>query len=299
MTEPAPSPRVFYKYTSARVAKIVLATRCLRYSSPLLFNDPFDVTQELRLNFDERGLYAALSERVAWLMEQGDATLVRHPVFGPLLRLAMAAGPDVRRAMARELREQAGSPTPGQAAALKELKDKWRSLVPTFRILCLSELNDVTSMWHHYADNYQGVVLGFSAVEQVDDSVFQMARPVVYQEAPSIAEANAWVGCLLGEGETRWQHLFLEYLYVKTPAWSNEKEWRIPVTGRRPGDSELFGDYPFHPRELTAIYFGPKCSEQDREDVLKLLVHGLEHVEAYQMDLDTPRARLVPRPVER
>ena len=83
MTEPAPSPRVFYKYTSAWVAKIVLATRCLRYSSPLLFNDPFDVTQELRLNFDERGLYAALSERVAWLMEQGDATLVRHPSSAP------------------------------------------------------------------------------------------------------------------------------------------------------------------------------------------------------------------------
>jgi hypothetical protein len=31
------------------------ATRRLRWSSPLLFNDPFDVTQELRLNFDSTG----------------------------------------------------------------------------------------------------------------------------------------------------------------------------------------------------------------------------------------------------
>ena len=43
----------FYKYVTAKVAKIVLTTRKLRWSSPLLFNDPFDVTQDLRLNFDE------------------------------------------------------------------------------------------------------------------------------------------------------------------------------------------------------------------------------------------------------
>jgi hypothetical protein len=84
-----PSPRqVFYKYMTARVAKIVLATRRLRWSSPLLFNDPFDVTQELRLNFDEHGLNAALIERVASLMEHGDMSgPVKHPVFGPLFRL--------------------------------------------------------------------------------------------------------------------------------------------------------------------------------------------------------------------
>ena len=55
----------------------------------------------------------------------------------------------------------------------------------------------------------------------------------------------------------------------------------------------------FHPRELTGIYFGPKCAEQDREDLLKLLGHGLEHVKVYQMHFDTKQARLVARPLER
>jgi hypothetical protein len=54
---------------------------------------------------------------------------------------------------------------------------------------------------------------------------------------------------MLGAGEARWQDLFIEYLYVKTGAWSYEKEWRVPVPGRRPSDdNELFGDYGFHPR---------------------------------------------------
>ena len=37
-------------------------------------------------------------------------------------------------------------------------------MVPTFRILCLSELHDVTPMWQHYADAYRGVVLEFEAL---------------------------------------------------------------------------------------------------------------------------------------
>jgi hypothetical protein len=91
----------------------------------------------------------------------------------------------------------------------------------------------------------------------------------------------------------------MEYLYVKKREWSYEKEWRVPVPGRRRSDNELFGDYGFHARELTAIYFGPRCAEQDREDLLKLLAHGLDHVEAYQMDFDTQQARLVARTIER
>jgi Protein of unknown function (DUF2971) len=294
------APRqIFYKYTSARVAKIVLATRRLRYSSPLLFNDPFDVTQELRLDFDERELTAALDDRVASLIEHADPdSPIKHPYFGPLIRWAAGQAPEAGNRLVSELRQGVMEPTPGQVEALQSLKDMWKALVPTFRILCLSELNDVAPMWYHYADKYQGVVLEFSAVEDVD-SVFQLARPVVYQDAPAIAEAKAWVSCMLGEGEARWQDLFMEYLYVKTPAWSYEKEWRIPVPGRRPGDSELFGDYGFYARELRAIYFGPKCSEQDREDLLKLLAHGLDHVEAYQMDFDTRQARLVARPIAR
>ena len=57
--------RVFYKYMKANVAKIALNARKLRWSSPVLFNDPFDITQELRLNFDDAQLSAAMADRLA------------------------------------------------------------------------------------------------------------------------------------------------------------------------------------------------------------------------------------------
>ncbi len=64
--------RYFYKYVSANTAKIILSTRTLRWSSPVLFNDPFDVTQELRLNFDASELNLVLTELIASLIEKGD-----------------------------------------------------------------------------------------------------------------------------------------------------------------------------------------------------------------------------------
>jgi len=80
--------RFFYKYVSAAVAKTILATRRLRWSSPLLFNDPFDVTQELRLNFDEAELRAAFAEELAVLIDEADFTAApTHPALGVLLSI--------------------------------------------------------------------------------------------------------------------------------------------------------------------------------------------------------------------
>lgn len=232
----------FYKYVTAKVAKIVLATRKLRWSSPLLFNDPFDVTQELRLNFDEAELSAVLTDKVASLIEEGDfSNSVKHPAFALLLRVVRYASPDIRRVMARELRQNIGTPTSGQIQAFAALRDKWREMVPTFRVLCLSELNDVTPMWLHYADEYKGVVLEFSAIDELD-SAFLAARPVIYQDTPpAITDSHTWARCMLGQSESTYRDLFTEYQYVKTTPWSYEKEWRI-VSGARPGESGLFAD---------------------------------------------------------
>jgi hypothetical protein len=124
----------------------------------------------------------------------------------------MRLTPDERQRMANDIRE-GRDVTPGQSAALRELKDLWTALVPTFRILCLSEANDVMPMWAHYADDSRGVVLEFFALKEVD-SAFQVARPVVYRDAPSIASAEAWAKCFLREGDARYEDLFMEYLYV-------------------------------------------------------------------------------------
>jgi hypothetical protein len=285
-----PGRKFFYKYMTSKVARIVLARRKLRWSSPLLFNDPFDVTQELRLNFDEGQLNAALAERVALLIEQGDHSIsVRQPKLADLLRVADR--PDFWRTMASAFRKGIFPPISGQIQSFAAAKGKWSEMVPTFRILCLSELNDIIPMWLHYADEYRGVVLEFSAADELD-SVFLAARPVVYQDTPpAVADADTWASCILGQGGNTYRDILSEYLYVKTKSWSYEQEWRI-VSRARPDDNVLFGDYGFYLYDLTGIYFGPKCSDEDRSDLIALLAHGLQHVQAHQAFPDFQQAKL-------
>ena len=104
--------RFFYKYVSAAVAKTILVTRRLRSSSPLLFNDPFDVTQELRLNFDEAELSAVLAEELAVLIDEADFTAAPpHPALGVLLSILKSqSNPDVRRQIVEELRRESERP---------------------------------------------------------------------------------------------------------------------------------------------------------------------------------------------
>jgi len=287
----------FYKYVTAEVAKIILVTRKLRWSSPLLFNDPFDISQELRLNFDEEKLNKVFVDNLASIIEGGIMPCsVKDPRLAVMLEFVRNSPPEVRRALIHDLRQEFKAPKIGQIQALEEIKQTWRNTVPTFRVLCLSELNDVTPMWNHYSESYKGAVLEFEAIDKLD-SAFLVAHPVIYQDTPpAIADPEEWVQAILGQFDIK--NLFDKNLYVKTTDWSYEKEWRI-VSAAKPSESGLFADYEFHPHELTAIYFGPKCPSEQKTDMLKLLDYGLEHVRAYEAIADTQKAIFTFTPLSR
>jgi len=281
---------------SAKVAKIVFATRRLRWSSPLLFNDPFDVTQELRLDFTQQDLNAALAERCASILESGDASQVQHPLAALVLSAAIGLPAEARREMADEIRGMKLAGTPGQLQAMEMLKSTWKDMVSSFRIICFSEVNDATPMWLHYADKYMGVVLEFTAVEAVDSPLLE-ARPVIYQDSPpQIASMATWIDHMLHMPGTDFGNLFSELQYIKTTAWAYEKEWRV-VSHARAGESGLFSDYGFFESELSGIYFGPQCSLADRQDLLAMRIHGLEHVCAFAAEPSVLQARFEFRPV--
>lgn len=289
----------FYKYVTAHVAKTILTTRKLRWSSPILFNDPFDVNQELPLNFNEEEINEMVYEGLASFIEQGNfPETVSNPKLAILLNVAKRANPEARKNLAQKLRQAPKEVTSGQIESLAELKEKWRQMVPKMRILCLSELNDVTPMWQHYADEYTGVVLKFESVDETD-SAFLVARQVIYQDFPiEIADPQAWARSMLGQTESTLLDRIMEYQYIKATSWSYEQEWRI-VSSARQGETGQFANYGFHPRELAGIYFGTQCSTEDRDDMLSLLGHGLDHVSSYEAVEDRHQGKFVFRKMAR
>jgi hypothetical protein len=139
-------------------------------------------------------------------------------------------------------------------------------------------------MWNwvtHYADSYRGAVLQFEAVDELD-SVWLLARPVVYQAAPpAIADPRTWAHCMLRKDQRTYLDLFTEYQYTKTPDWAYEREWRI-ATFAFLEESGEFSYWAFNPRELVGVYLGPRCSEEDQTNILALLTEGHEHVRVFR-----------------
>lgn len=259
---------------------LILKNRTLRWSSPMRFNDPFDTTQELRLAFDPDVLNELLTEEWISLIKKGSAGSVSHPILAMLGHKLDNSSSEERDKFVNDLRGEPLPSTRGQIDAVEALREHWRNVVPGLRVLCLSESNDVTSMWLHYSDNYKGVVLEFEALDEIDSS-FLVARQVTYQDAPpAIANARTWVRCLLGQSQNKLMKLMKEYQYTKTNDWAYEREWRI-VTHARSDDTAQFADYDFHPRELTRVYFGPQCSDADKSAILAALSNGLEHVSCH------------------
>jgi hypothetical protein len=286
----------FYKYVAAETAKKILTTRKLRWSSPVLFNDPFDVTKDLRLNFDVAELNAALVEETADLIASaGPVGDTAHPGLKALMAVLSGMSQSKRQQIADNVRNDPFEKTARQMDALAQLRERWSVMVPKLRLLCMSEAPDVTPMWDRYADSYRGAVLQFEAIDELD-SVWLVARPVVYQsEPPAIADARTWARCILRKGHQTYNDLFTEYQYTKTPDWAYEREWRIASFS--PEESGQLSYRGFDPRELVGVYLGPRCLEQDQADILALLTDGLAHVATFRAQINVTAGKFTFEPI--
>ena len=289
----------FYKYMAAGTARIVLANRKLRWSSPVLFNDPFDIHPDT-LHFDGVELQRALMNEISSLLRNPENALVADPRLRHMLDHALQSTPEHRAAMAAVTNEyEPFVPDPANDSLL-ELKRVWGDMVPKkMRVLCLSEVKDLTAMWAHYAANATGVVLRFEAVDRLD-SPFLMARQVTYDDSPpAITRAREWARLMIRSPD--WQNdmsFFDDYEHTKTTEWESEREWRISSMKRR-GETGLYSDYCFKERELSAVYYGWKCANDDRAAIDSLLSHGLDHVKRFNTYPDPATRRYTFKEVPR
>lgn len=114
-----------YKYMSIETAKIVLSNCSVRFSSPTLFNDPF----EMNVGFLDFEVDSAFFKRI--LSEN-------HTAQECDAILKTFSTDDLRKAYEKTFMHQ-------QKQAL---------------VFCTSRSNANTLMWSHYADNHKGVCLG-------------------------------------------------------------------------------------------------------------------------------------------
>ena len=255
---------------SAATARAVLTNRTLRWSSPVLFNDPFDVPRELSYGLTPADIIEALSARMADLIENPPEDTSQLPPGVQLIVDTVKRGisPQLRAELLDGLTETAASHRPA-GESMESLRAMWRATIPDFRILCLTESPDHVAMWYHYADQYKGVVLEFACNDALD-SAWLMAQQVEYSSVkPDIYTAAGWANLLTLRQDLAVRKMLSSSTFTKSSDWSYEREWRI-TSVKRPTDTGPFTDYKFHPEELVGIYLGPMIEPEDGDTVVSL-----------------------------
>lgn len=272
MTSNAPGRRSFFKYAAPDAVLAILKNQTVRYSSPLIFNDPFDFQSGLHFEFDLDSLHGKVLERLSELAAAPGVPIIdKDDPWGKLILLVRQYFPthgfpnDRWRRESAELFAQLVSEI--RTTQGKYQQHWWNTLLPGLRVFCVSEERDNLLMWAHYAKDHTGAVIEFLSLPG-EDNPLSVSRPVKYVDSPPpfFTEAE-WIDDILSVKRFDHQELYRRYAYYKSKHWRYEKEWRVwyPLI---PAPKDRYEDLPIRQSEFASICIGCKAADPFAQDVI-------------------------------
>lgn len=273
----------FFKYCTAHAAKEIIKNRTVKWSSPIIFNDPFDIQTDFRFDFDVEELKEPLLKHIADLTFSNEEPTgdLNHQFFAAIMR-----GRKLRDRTSRgeflDFMKPAGEE--GEKAGqqlMAQIQAWWIQYRQKLRVYCVSEVNDDILMWAHYADCHAGVVIKHKCIIERDRAICA-AVPISYEnEIPIIANLEDYLKHITGQVELDYSNLFTKFSTTKSKHWSYEKEWRC-IGGDSKNDGSLFEFVNILPEEIEAIYFGCKISKEDQFDISSLITGDFSHIKLFK-----------------
>lgn len=262
-----------YKYSTIETARKILNNGTFRYSSPITFNDPFDIQTELHFPFDIEQLPEIILARMNELITddldvgvdpcdswgeiiiflrkkylQGDYTLSNLKEYViPLL--------DYLCNIIEQTRAQ--------------YNEEWEKDRKKVKIFCLSEKYQDILMWSHYANYHTGVCFKLKVMPDKENTICA-ARKVKYDtKPPTFFTAEDWVDSVLLNKKIDVGEIYIEYPLIKYNIWEYEAEWRVWAPFDQSQD-ENYLDMPIHKDEIESIYIGSKADLELSKEIIQL-----------------------------
>lgn len=237
-----------------------------KWSSPLLFNDPFD--NQFDLDFPDPTEESANQNLEQFLAVLTSPEPVRPNQFGPetatveYLRQIRQANPDFRYTE-DEIAYLKGGVLEGMENLknmASEANGEIRRIMSDTSIFCVSEQNDNILMWSHYAANHTGAVIKFLALAEVDSPLI-LAEPVCYSREIPRLNYDLMMDFERARTET------LKVLTLsKSDDWEYEKEWRVWATLR--DKTAAYDIISFAPEEVGEVCLGCKIGDDKKEKII-------------------------------
>ncbi len=281
------APDSLIKYASADIGEEILSTGTLRWSSPELFDEPWAIPLDPKLNFDHMTINKAMLKTATSMIFSRDLPKghPQHPLYKAIRRWR-SEDRFKDEVEAFEALSELLAPTPETLKEkLCQMLSCWHDLVANARILCLSETVKDLQSWQRYADNYRGIALRFTSD---DDGLITDPKRVEYSTQRSrLTHVKEQVDDLVGIKRANVIESFESKLLTKNKCESSEKEWRcVRVLSEEELDcgedvEDWYIDLNFKPAELRAVYFGFEMPEDRREELLGLIKVGYPETQLY------------------
>lgn len=275
----------FFKYTTAETAKLIVSSRKLRWSSPLLFNDPFDHQTGFAFPFTGREFSKAFLEASMGVVF-GDAQFSppHQTKYGDILRIARANRDRCPRdKFETDLQAAAAEMASNFPGLSEELNANLTEQLTRSRVLCLTERGDNLVMWSHYANSHRGVAFKFRRLEHVNHR-FLAAQPVQYSdESVSFLGLQEYIDELFGLAKHDLLPRVWDLAFRKHADWRYEQEWRVHVALLAGEDTGLkYSDDEESPELFEAIYLGCRMDQRSAAELVQLIREKLPLTKIFQ-----------------
>lgn len=265
-------PARLYKYRPFNNQTLdMLVDEKLFFADPSTFNDPLDTKPYLDTDVGN----AELEDMLRRLIEQRE----REEMTAAAKKLRHSAPhiDDLSRKLAQnridDLRERASWPSGDDEPELpfdESLKfylghEIQEELLRRYGIgiVSLAERETCPLMWSHYADQHNGICIGYSIPERATPNI----REVNYGGS-RLVQASAVAAMVRGDEDAR-RTVDDACLTRKAPNWEYEREWRL-IGPRGLRDAPL---------DLEVVIFGLRCSDAVRYSLVRALENRPSGVE--------------------
>jgi hypothetical protein len=271
------TPEYLYKYTSYETGLKILNSGNFRWSSSELFDEPFNIRQNPKLDFDHTSVSNAMLRTASAMIFTRDIPDGNHdhPLYKAIKRWRSEDrfhDEDEAFAALSELL----APTPESLKSnVASIQSEWSLLVEHARLLCFSDTFKDLQSWRLYAENHRGVVLRFNSEP---NGTIGRAQPVNYSSNRNrLSSLKEQVDDLVGIQRALPSTEYASKLFIKPKADACEREWRcLRVVAEEDLDcgediEDWYLDEPFKPDELTAAYLGFAMSEEHRSEICQAI----------------------------
>jgi len=269
---PEHDEKYFYKYAEMDTAKIILQTGNFRYSSPLTFNDPFDIQTELLFDFDMSHLPERVTEELdAIVTGRRQISLSGDSDWGKaaeLLKQKHSEGKYKREHLSILVKPLIEFLTSIIEDTRAQYNGHWKKMLNQIKVFCVSEHNDNILMWSHYAKCHTGVCFKLKVLPEKDNPICAAKKVRYFPNPPTFFGLEEWVESIVLDQDIDISKLNTEYPITKADIWDYEDEWRVWAPFDENGKN--YFDMPIIDGEIEAVYFGIKSDPTEKKNLMRI-----------------------------